>query len=80
MIIKLLAILEVEVEDGPDDEMFLQARERLDAFREAALPARTHGITIYRAHPDDLILEPVLFLGDDSQYVPAPPFKEVHDQ
>jgi hypothetical protein len=52
-LVKFLAVVEIEV----DSDMQVaeeKAQIQLDAFREATLPSENHGVTLYRATPDDL--------------------------
>lgn len=50
---RFLAVVEIEV-DAETHAAVEGARARLDASREATLPSENHGVTLYRATPDDL--------------------------
>jgi hypothetical protein len=52
-LVKFLAVVEIEV-DSDKHVAEKEAQTRLDAFREATLPSENHGVTLYRATPDDL--------------------------
>jgi hypothetical protein len=52
-LVKFLAVVEIEV-DSDKHVAEEEAQTRLDAFREATLPSENHGVTPYRATPDDL--------------------------
>ena len=52
-LVRFLAVVEIEV-DAETNAAVEDAQARLDAFREATLPSENHGVTLYRATPDDL--------------------------
>jgi hypothetical protein len=52
-LVKFLTLVEIEV-NSEIHAAIEEAQARLDAFREATLPSENHGVTLYRATPDDL--------------------------
>jgi hypothetical protein len=54
--VKFLTIAEIEI-DSEVGAPVEEAQAILDAFREATLPSQNHGVTLYRAMPDDLTHE-----------------------
>ena len=63
MKVQLLMIAEIEIDDADAASPREAAMEKLDAFREAALPAQNYGITLFCTSGDEIDLPDLLING-----------------